>query len=401
MIKKVIQIALHSLKLVVRDKGTLIWLILMPIIWTILIGAISTPQGKNAKIPVGFLNNDRGTYGEMFRETLKKEKAIEIIEENDEDKMGNLVKESKLFSGLIVPEDFSEKLVNGKAVTIKILKSEKNFSYFLDELITKTANRVSIDALSANFTLEKLKERKIISESEEEKIWRDAFQKADKFFEPLPSVRVEYTVLSVEKRNEQLPAGMNASSPGFAVMFVMMGVFFAGAAMVQERHNRTLARLLTTPTSKFSIILGKMSGFFSVGFIQFLILIFFGQFFLKVNWGNSPIGVLLLTVSYVLSVTGLGTLISVFVRTSAQAGALAVLLSIVTSMLGGAWWPIEIVPELMQNIARFTPQYWAINGFNKIITKGLGVTAVLPNFYVLITISVITLFFAVLFFKFE
>lgn len=144
-----------------------------------------------------------------------------------------------------------------------------------------------------------------------------------------------------------------------------------------------------------------MFGFFLIGFIQFMILIIFGQFILRVNWGNSPIGVLLLTISYVLSVTGIGTLLSVFVRTSAQAGAFAVLISIVTSMFGGAWWPIEIVPKFMQNVARFTPQYWAINGFNKIITRGFGTMAILPNFYVLIIFSIVTLFFAVMLFKFE
>jgi ABC-type Na+ efflux pump permease subunit len=93
----------------------------------------------------------------------------------------------------------------------------------------------------------------------------------------------------VEERNENIPMGMNASSPGFAVMFVMMGVFFAGAAMIRERDHKTLARLLTTPTEKFFIISGKMLGFFLVVFIQFLILILFGQLVLKVNWGNLPL----------------------------------------------------------------------------------------------------------------
>ena len=401
MLKKIVYIAYNSLRIVLRDKGTLIWLILMPIIWTILIGAINTPHSGNEKIPVGFLNRDKGIYGEIFRNTLEKEKGVEIVEESSKTEMKNRVKESDLFAGLLIPEDFSEKLISGTPTTVEILKSEKSFSYFLDEIVTKTANRISIDALSANFTLEKLRERKIIPEEQKEKIWRKIFQKADMSFEPTPPIRVEYNILSVEKKDENIPIGMNASSPGFAVMFVMMGVLFAAAAMIEERHNKTLARLLTTPTKKFSIISGKMSGFFLIGFIQFLILILFGQFILRVNWGNSPLGVLLITMSYVLSVTGIGMLISVFVRTSAQAGALAILFSIVTSMLGGAWWPIEIVPSFMQNIARFTPQYWAIDGFNKIITRGFGTIAILPDFYVLTIISVVTLFLAVLSFRFE
>lgn len=408
MIKKTLAIALNSLKVTFRDKGNLIWLIIMPIVWTTLIGTMSTTGGGDEKIPVGFLNSDRGIYGEVFEEILKNEENIKIVAmaEDDEDKMRNLVKDTKLSVGLMIPYNFSEKLKVGEQVVIEILKSERGSSYFLEELIEKVAGRISIDALAANFTVEKISERRMVLEEEvledgKERIWEEAFVKADAFFEPVPAIGTEYVVLSVEKRNENIPLGVEASSPGFAVMFVMMGVCFAGAAMVQERHHKTLARLLTTPTEKFSIISGKMLGFFLVGFIQFMILILFGQLVLKVNWGNLPLGVLLLVVSYVLSVTGLGTLLSVVVRTSAQAGAFAVLISMVTSMLGGAWWPVEIVPKFMQNIARFTPQYWAINGFNKIITRGFGIIEILPNFYVLLAISAISLLLAIRFFRFE
>lgn len=408
MIKKALVIAFNSLKVTFRDKGNLIWLIIMPIVWTTLLGTMSTPSGGDEKIPVGFLNSDRGIYGEVFEEILKKEESIKIvaIAEDDEDKMRNLVKDTILSVGVIIPGDFSEKLKVREQAVIEILKSERYSSYFLEELVEKVAGRISINALAANFTVEKISERRMVLEEEvledeKERIWEEAFVKADAFFEPAPSIGIEYVILSVEKREENIPMGVEASSPGFAVMFVMMGVCFAGVAMVQERHNKTLARLLTTPTEKFFIISGKMLGFFLVGFIQFMILILFGQLVLKVNWGNLPLGVLLLVASYVLSVTGLGTLLSVVVRTSAQAGAFAVLISMVTSMLGGAWWPIEIVPKFMQNVARFTPQYWAINGFNKIITRGFGITEILPNFYVLLAISAISLLLAIRFFRFE
>jgi len=301
LIKKVLAIAFNSLKVTFRDKGNLIWLIIMPIVWTTLIGTMSTTGGGDEKIPVGFLNSDRGIYGEVFEEILGKEESIKIIviAEDDKDKMRNLVKDTKLSVGLIIPDNFSEKLKVGERVVIEILKSERNSSYFLEELIEKTAHRISIDALAANFTVDKISKSGLVleSEMEKERIWEEAFVKADAFFEPVPAIGTEYVVLSVEKRNENIPLGVEASSPGFAVMFVMMGVCFAGVAMVQERHNKTLARLLTTPTEKFSIISGKMLGFFLVGFIQFMILILFGQLVLKVNWGNLPLGVLLLVAS--------------------------------------------------------------------------------------------------------
>ncbi len=401
MFKKIINIAINLLKVTLKDKGSLMWLFIMPLIWTVLIGSMSGPKSSSNTIPVGIINLDNGTYGSNFESYLAKEKDIVIVIKKDETELETLVKDTKVSVGLIIPQDFSENLKLNRSVEIKLLKSEKSSSYFIEELIGKVAKRMSIDALSANFALEKLNTLVQVPETSKPEIWERAYKIADAYFEPSPSIAVDYKVLAVEQKEQNLALGMNLSSPGFAAMFVMMGVFFAGAAMVAERHHGTLARLLTTPTSKFSIISGKMLGFFLLGLVQFAILILFGQFVLRVNWGNSPFGVVLLTVSYVLAVTGLGTLLSVFVRTSAQAGTFAVLVSMVTSMIGGSWWPIEIAPKFMQSIARFTPQYWAVNGFNKIITRGFGVSSVLSNFYVLIAIAGVSLMISVIFFKFE
>ena len=401
MLKKIFNIAINLLKITLRDKGALVWLLVMPLIWTVLIGSMSGPKSSSNTIPVGIINLDNGTYGSNFESYLAKEKDIVIVIKKDEIELVQLVKDTKVSVGLIIPQDFSENLKLNRSVEIKLLKSEKSSSYFIEELIGKVAKRMSIDALSANFALEKLNTLVQVPETLRPEIWERAYKIADAYFEPSPSIAVNYKVLAVEQKEQNLALGMNLSSPGFAAMFVMMGVFFAGAAMVAERHQGTLARLLTTPTSKFSIISGEMLGFFILGLVQFAILILFGQYVLGVNWGSSPFGVALLTVSYVFAVTGLGTLLSVFVRTSAQAGAFAVLVSMVTSMIGGSWWPIEIAPKFMQSIARFTPQYWAVNGFNKIITRGFGVSSVLSNFYVLIAIACVSLFASVVLFRFE
>jgi ABC-2 type transport system permease protein len=401
MLKKIFNIAINLLKITLRDKGALVWLLVMPLIWTVLIGSMSGPKSSSNTIPVGIINLDNGTYGSNFESYLAKEKDIVIVIKKDEIELVQLVKDTKVSVGLIIPQDFSENLKLNRSVEIKLLKSEKSSSYFIEELIGKVAKRMSIDALSANFALEKLSTLVQVPETSKPEIWERAYKIADAYFEPSPSIAVNYKVLAVEQKEQNLALGMNLSSPGFAAMFVMMGVFFAGAAMVAERHQGTLARLLTTPTSKFSIISGEMLGFFILGLVQFAILILFGQYVLGVNWGSSPFGVALLTVSYVFAVTGLGTLLSVFVRTSAQAGAFAVLVSMVTSMIGGSWWPIEIAPKFMQSIARFTPQYWAVNGFNKIITRGFGVSSVLSNFYVLIAIACVSLFASVILFRFE
>jgi ABC-2 type transport system permease protein len=401
MFRKIFHISANALRLAFRDKGALIWIIVMPLIWTVLMGSMTGRGSSTSTIPVGLINNDKGAYGEMFSDALSAEKGITVQKQIDVESMKSLVKNQRIAIGLVIPEIFSQDLMSNEPVTIQMFKSTIASTYFLEELVNKTADRISIDALAANFAVEKVSDFKILAPNQKTLIYEGAFKMADQTFEPSPSIGVNYEVLSVQKTNENMALGMDLSSPGFAAMFVMMGIFFAGAAMVAERQNGTLARLLTAPLSKFTIISGEMLGFFFLGLIQFAILILFGQFALGVSWGNSPIGILLLVLSYLLAITGLGMLLAVFVRTSAQAGAFAVLLSIVTSMLGGAWWPIEITPAFMQNIAKFTPQYWVIDGFNKIITRGFGYTTVLSDVYILLIIGGFSLIFATLFFRFE
>lgn len=147
MMRKVIHIALYSLRIVFRDKDALTWLFILSIIWTILWGAVYTPHSRNEKIPIGLLNRDKGVYGEIFRNMLEEQKGIKIIQQSNEVDMKNLVKKSELSAGLLIPEDFSENLMRGKHTTIKILESKRYSSHFLETLITKLSNRISIDAL--------------------------------------------------------------------------------------------------------------------------------------------------------------------------------------------------------------------------------------------------------------
>ena len=52
-----------------------------------------------------------------------------------------------------------------------------------------------------------------------------------------------------------------------------------------------------------------------------------------------------------------------------QAGSVGVLLGLGLAALGGAMAPIEIFPESMKMIAKFTPHYWALDGFAELVRR--------------------------------
>jgi ABC-2 type transport system permease protein len=69
--------------------------------------------------------------------------------------------------------------------------------------------------------------------------------------------------------------------------------------------------------------------------------------------------------------------------------------------LGGAWWPSEIMPAWMQGVAKAVPTYWAMQGFSNIITRGLGLQAVLPQAAALVVFGGLFLVVGVRRFRYE
>ncbi|MHB8108106.1 MAG: ABC transporter permease, partial [Candidatus Cryosericum sp.] len=100
-------------------------------------------------------------------------------------------------------------------------------------------------------------------------------------------------------------------------------------------------------------------------------------------WGRDPVAVAAMVLVYVFAATGLGVLVGSLCKTMAQASVIATFVTYGTSMLAGSWWPIEVSPPFMQQLARAFPQYWAVNGLNKIVVRGLGFAAITPNLLVL------------------
>ena len=59
----------------------------------------------------------------------------------------------------------------------------------------------------------------------------------------------------------------------------------------------------------------------------------------------------------------------------------------IMSALGGAWFPISFMPEFMQEIAKFTIVYWAMEGFTQVLWAGQSFLQILPTVGVLAGIA--------------
>jgi ABC-2 type transport system permease protein len=62
---------------------------------------------------------------------------------------------------------------------------------------------------------------------------------------------------------------------------------------------------------------------------------------------------------------------------------------------------LDVVPPSLQSIGRLSPVSWAMDGFHDVITRGLDVTAVLPEVGVLLAFAAVFLAIGLSRFRYE
>jgi len=162
--------------------------------------------------------------------------------------------------------------------------------------------------------------------------------------------------------------------PGYTVMFV----FFIMISMVQcflrDRESGMLARLKGTMLPPMHFLIGMWLPHVFVLLIQSFILLGFGYFVYGLSLGNA-LSVALIILALAICATGLGLILSMIASSLNAAIAVVQVIAMGGAVLGGLWFPFETLPESVQMIGRFTPQYWALKALQAAMIDNASFTA--------------------------
>lgn len=184
-----------------------------------------------------------------------------------------------------------------------------------------------------------------------------------------------YTI-QVERQNNE----------GFEILFTPLAYFSAGQAMffmlftaqggansiLEDRREWFLQRMIVSPTSRFTILLGKLLGTWITCFAQLILLVVgFGVAGTLINgeitfvWGtNFPI-ILIVMLSASLAASGLGSILAAIAKTPEQASIVGTTLNIAMGIVGGAFVAVFGLPWI-RPIQWFSLVYWGADAFTKL-----------------------------------
>jgi len=183
------------------------------------------------------------------------------------------------------------------------------------------------------------------------------------------------------------------ASAGQLITWVFIPLLGISELFATERAQGTLRRLLTTPTRKATYLLGTLTGQVLMALVQMLLLVLFGIFVMKLNWGRDPLALAVILLAAALAAAALGTTLGTFVKTGRQASGLSTLAGMLMALMGGCWYPLELFPAGIQNAVKILPTTWAMQGLLDLVLRGRGLVDILPEAGVLLGFA--ALFFTI------
>ncbi len=94
-------------------------------------------------------------------------------------------------------------------------------------------------------------------------------------------------------------------------------------------------------------------------------------------------------VALALMTAGFGLLVATFGKTPEATRGLSIFATLIVVMLGGAWIPMFLFPQWLQNFSLAVPPRWAMDGLEAMTWRGLGLEAALAPIGVLLLFAVI------------
>ena len=164
--------------------------------------------------------------------------------------------------------------------------------------------------------------------------------------------------------------------PGMlAVLIQVMTVMLTALAIVREREKGTLEQLYMTPVRPLGLMIGKIVPYAVVAFAELSIMLFFMRWVFQVPISGSLPLLLLLVVPFIVTMLGLGLLISTRAQSQQEAMQAAFGTMMPSIFLSGYIFPIDTMPLFFQWISSIIPTTYLIEIFRGIILRNAGFEA--------------------------
>jgi ribosome-dependent ATPase len=341
-----------------RQPSTLFFMLLIPLVQTLIFGYALDTQIEH--IATAVYNLDGRQDSRRLVEQLQNTRVFDVKEfPTDEESFRRAMTSGRVRVGVKIPPDFSERLLEGRQTSVQVL-------------IDGSDSQVATSALNAVNLLGLRKSMEVglaAAESLQVAAARDA---------------AGNIVLPVEVRprllyNPDLQSAFFFVPGLVGIILQLVTLFLTSFAIVRERELGTLEQLFVTPVSRSGLLLGKLTPYAIVGFIETLIVLVAMVFIFHVPIAGNLALLLGLSALFLVCALAMGLLISTLARSQVAAVQFAFIIMLPSVLLSGFIFPRAQMPLPIYGLSFLLPVTYYLEILRGIILRAADARDLLPS----------------------
>ncbi len=361
-----------------RQPSTLFFMLVVPVVQTIIFGYAINTQIEN--IPTVVYDMDGRSQANELVEAFSNTRRFRMVSTVfDRTTFESELRSGRAQVGVIIPPDYSEKLMYGEQAHIQVLIDGSD-----SQIATTAQSSAQLLGQNVSVRLARLKGEALQLAPARDNEGRGS--------------------LPVEIRTRLLYNPDLESShffvPGLVgIILQLVTLFLTSFAIVRERELGTLEQLFVTPVGTSGLLLGKLLPYAIVGMVEVLIVLAVMIYGFGVPISGNIWLLLALSTLFLVCSLALGLFVSTVAKTQLEAMQFAFIIMLPSILLSGFVFPRSEMPTVIYWITFGIPATYFIEILRGIVLRGAELADLATSVAGLTVCSIVVLLAAIVRFK--
>ncbi len=340
---RLVAIARKETLQILRDPRSLIIVVTMPLLLMLLYGYGINLDYKH--VPLYVLDREGSQQSQDLLKRFQASDYFQVVQVVDNyPALVEALDAGRCQMALVIPHDFSRRLSTGQPVAVQAL---------VDATDDNGANLVMgyAEAVVAGFS-----------------------QDVQLQWIGQQGLNGSRTPIAVDARtwfNEELESKAFITPGVIAIVMAVIGAFLTSLTIAREWERGTMEQLISTPVTRFEIMIGKLAPYFVIGLFDTAVCTTIAIAWFDVPFRGQWTTLFLSSALFLLSVLGLGYFISVTMKSQLAASQAALVATFLPAfLLSGFLFSIDQMPVPIQMVSRVTPARYYVSILKNVFLKG-------------------------------
>ncbi len=346
---------------VLRDKRTRFILIIPPIVQMLVFGYAANFEVH--LVPTAVVDFDHSQQSRDLISRFTSSPYFDVRRQLDNSRqLRDAIDSGDAAIGLEIDAGFAQKLLKGQAAPLQVIVDATNSntalitSSYVTQIATGFARDYQLDRIGR---IDPQVVEQLPSVQLRQRPWYNPDLRSRWFF--VPGVIGSLTL----------------------VLVVVLTAF----AVVREREIGTLEQIMVTPIGRAEFILGKTLPSFLIGLFDVSLIALVGTLWFQVPFRGHILVLLAGSVLFLLSMLGVGLLISTISSTQQQAMVTSFFFIMPAITFSGFGFPISTMPQWLQYCTYLSPLRYFLVVLRSSYLKGVGMTILWPQMAAMAALS--------------